>query len=113
MTRAQGGDNVIQARVLTGTPGTLTPRSPDLSGPERAVDGSGVERSGSGCGEKRWKGGERWCARLLKDSGQLEPMYSLHGRGRRSSTGADRCGEHRRRLTHHVDSSLTQDFGSV
>lgn len=50
---------------------------------------------------------------LLKESGQLEPMYSLHGRGRRSSTGADRCGEHRRRLTHHVDSSLTQDSGSV
>jgi hypothetical protein len=66
VTRAQGGDNVIQARVqLTGTPGTLTPRSPDLSGPERAVDGSGVERSGSGCEVKRWKrvvsGGEQCC----------------------------------------------------
>lgn len=37
------GDNVIQAQIqLTGTPGTRTPRSHDLSGPERAVNGSGV-----------------------------------------------------------------------
>lgn len=55
VTRAQDGDNVIQARVqLTGTPGTLTPRSPDLSGPERAVDDSGVAAAEGRSGGRRW-----------------------------------------------------------